>query len=308
VNPGNTAAPSRGAITRSRVLRWTLTVAVAALLWVWLAKHANFGELLRQAGRLPGWAWCAAAAGLLGGHALRAWRLQREWRHVQHVSLWQCLRILLLHNAMVLVMPLRSGEVGFLWGVQRQWGVGWGAAGVVLLRWRLQDVLALALLAVLLFLPLPLSLRLAIAVAGTLALFAVMPFLWSWLLARTGRAGAASPAPWWAGLPASAANWTLKVLANGGLLAALSGIPLLAGLRGGLGGELAGVQPLQPPAGLGTYEAGTWLATALPSTWQAQVVSAALAVHAFSLAVALLATLVTRLPLPAWGGSEKIAS
>jgi hypothetical protein len=154
----------------------------------------------------------------------------------------------------------------------------------------------------------PLSLRFAIAAACILVLFVVMPSLWSWLLARTGRAGAAAPAPWWGGLPASAANWTLKVLANGGLLAALCGIPLLAGLRGGLGGELAGVQPLQPPAGLGTYEAGTWLATALPSHWQAQVVSAALAVHAFSLAVALLATLVTRLPLPAWGGSEKIAS
>jgi hypothetical protein len=50
-----------------------------------------------------------------------------------------------------------------------------------------------------------------------------------------------------------------------------------------------------------------WFGTALPAHWQAQVVSAALAVHAFSLAVALLAALVTRLPLPRWRGGEKIA-
>ena len=92
------------------------------------------------------------------------------------------------------------------------------------------------------------------------------------------------------------------------LLCALAGIPLLAALRGSLGGELAGVQPLQPPAGLGTYEAGIWLGSALPASWQAQVVSAALAVHAFSLAVALAATLITRLPLPTWRGREEIAS
>lgn len=290
---------------RWRIARLLLTVALCALLWAWLVKHANLEELARQAQRLPAWSWVAAAIGLLGGHALRAVRLQREWRHVQHVSLWQCLRILLLHNAMVLVMPLRSGEVGFLWGVQRQWGVSWGAAGMVLLRWRLQDAAVLALLALLLLVPGSFALRVLVAVGAALAMYFVLPPLWSWLLARTGRFAARPRGPWWGGLGASAANWTLKVLANGGLLAALAGIPLVAGWRGGLGGELAGVQPLQPPAGLGTYEAGIWLATGLPHDFQAQVVSAALAVHAFSLAIALGATALTRLPLPQWAGGEK---
>jgi hypothetical protein len=307
VNPASVSAGAQASPSRGRALRWLLTIVVAAVLWVWLLRHANLSALAQQAGRLPAWGWCAAAAGLLGGHGLRAWRLQREWRHIRHASLWQCLRILLLHNAMVLLMPLRSGEVGFLWGVQREWGVGWGAAGVVLLRWRLQDALVLAFLALLLFVPVPLSIRVLLAAACALVLFVSLPTLWAWLLARTGRAGAGAPASWWGGFPASVANWTLKVIANGGLLAALAGIPWLAGLRGGLGGELAGVQPLQPPAGLGTYEAGMWFGTALPAHWQAQVVSAALAVHAFSLAVALLAALVTRLPLPTWRGGEKIA-
>jgi hypothetical protein len=284
--------------------RVVLTVAVCALLWWWLVRHANLEELGRQARRLPAWAWVAAACGLLGGHVLRAFRLQREWWHVQHVSLWQCLRILLLHNAMVLVMPLRSGEVGFIWGVQRQWGVSWGAAGMVLLRWRLQDAAVLALLALLLLVPVPFAWRVLLTIGAAASAYFVLPPLWAWLLARTGRQPARQD-HWWGGMGASAANWTLKVLANGGLLAALAGIPLIAGWRGGLGGELAGVQPLQPPAGLGTYEAGIWLATGLPASFQAQVVSAALAVHAFSLAIALGATALTRLPMPRWAGGEK---
>lgn len=297
MNPSAAPLALGASLLRGRMVRWVLTLLVCALLWIWLAQHADLRELARQARRVPAWTWIAAAAGLLGGHALRAWRLQREWRHVRPVPWWQCLRILLLHNALVLVLPLRSGEVGFLWGVQRQWGVGWAAAGVVLLRWRMQDAMVLAFLALLLFAPAAWPVRVLLALVGAGAVYLAMPRLWSWLLARTGRAGAATPAPWWGGLPASVANWTLKVLANGGLLAALAGISLPDALRGGLGGELAGVQPLQPPAGLGTYEAGTWLATGLPAHWQAQVVSAALAVHAFSLAIALAATAITRLPL-----------
>ena len=290
-----------------KAVRLALTVLVGAVLWIWLARHADLAELGRQAQRLPAWAWVAAGIGLLGGHVLRAFRLQREWRHLQHVPLWQCLRILLLHNAMVLVMPLRSGEMGFVWGVQRQWGVSWGVAGMALLRWRLQDAGVIALLAVLLLFPASLEVRLLLAAAGALAMYFVLPPLWSWLLARTGRGGNGPRGPFWGGLGASVANWTLKVLANGGLLAALAGIPLLAGLRGGIGGEIAGVQPLQPPAGLGTYEAGIWLATALPAAFKSPVVSAALAVHAFSLAIALGAAALTRLPLPHVGTGEETA-
>jgi uncharacterized membrane protein YbhN (UPF0104 family) len=96
----------------------------------------------------------------------------------------------------------------------------------------------------------------------------------------------------------SAGNWSLKVLANGCLLAALAGLPLLDAWRAALGGELAGVQPLQPPAGLGTYEGGVWLAAGAAPDAVGLVVSAALAVHAFSLAVALGAAAVAQLRLP----------
>jgi uncharacterized membrane protein YbhN (UPF0104 family) len=297
-------APVASAAPAPRAKRWfriLLTIAVCAAAWVWLARHANFTALAEQAGRLPAWAWVAAACGLLGGHGMRAVRLQREWRHLGHVPWRQCLRIVLTHNALVLLLPLRTGEAGYLWGVRQQWGVGWRAAGLGLLRWRLQDASVLAVLAAALLVPVPVSMRLMLVVAGAIVLHFVLPPLWSWLVKRhgDGQSGVPAGGGFWAGLPASTANWCLKVLANGGLLCALAGLPVLTALRAALGGELAGVQPLQPPAGLGTYEAGVWLAAHLPQMQIQTVVSAAVAVHAFSLAVALVSAGVMQLLLPA---------
>lgn len=292
------------AASPARAKRWArivLTVAVCAAAWFWLARHANLHALAQQAGRLPAWAWVAAGFGLLAGHGMRAVRLQREWRHLRHVSWIRCLRIVLTHNALVLLLPLRTGEAGYLWGVRQQWGVGWRAAGLGLLRWRLQDASVLAVLAAGLLVPLPVALRLLLVAAGALVLHFILPPLWSWLVRRHGGGDTGVPAGggFWAGLPASTANWSFKVLANGGLLAALAGLPVLTALRAALGGELAGVQPLQPPAGLGTYEAGVWLAAHLPAALTQSVVTAAVAVHAFSLAVALVSAGVVQLLLPA---------
>ncbi|WP_460890999.1 hypothetical protein, partial [Ramlibacter alkalitolerans] len=174
------------------------------------------------------WGWLAAGAALLAGHSLRAVRLQRDWRHLAHVRWWECLRLVLTHNAMVLMLPLRAGEAAYLMAVRRQWGVGWGAAGIALLRWRLQDMAVLGMLAVLLLLPLPLWQRLAGAVLAAGALHFLLPPVWRWLARRAGGGSGAvgEVADPWKGLAVSAGNWSLKVLANGCLLAALAGLPL----------------------------------------------------------------------------------
>jgi hypothetical protein len=99
------------------------------------------------------------------------------------------------------------------------------------------------------------------------------------------------------------------------LLASLANLPLGAGFCGALGGELAGVIPLQAPAGVGTYEAGVALGTqahragsttpatasgANPTPEQVGatntdnhrlIFGAALAVHALMLVVALATAL-----------------
>jgi hypothetical protein len=300
MKPVGVVAPAPSAARPWHWVRVGLTILVCLLAWAWLLRHAQFDALGAQAARLPAWGWFAAGAALLGGHSLRAVRLQRDWRHLGHVRWWDCLRLVLTHNAMVLMLPLRAGEAAYLMAVRRQWGVGWGAAGVALLRWRLQDLAVLGMLAVLLLLPLPAWQRAVAAVIALAALHFLLPPVWRWLAARAGAAGGAvgDASDPWKGLAVSAGNWSLKVLANGSLLAALAGLPLAHAWRAALGGELAGVQPLQPPVGLGTYEGGVWLAAGAGPGAVGIVVSAALAVHAFSLAVALGAAVLAQLRLP----------
>lgn len=284
-----------------RALRLLLPLLLLYLAWTWLLQHADLGQLWQQAQRLPAWAWLAAAGALLAGHVLRALRLQRQWQHLRPVGLAACLRMVLTHNAAVILMPLRSGEAGYVWLVTRHWGVGWRAAAMSLLRWRLQDATVLLMWAVLLMLPWTPAARVLLVLCGITAIACLQRPLLAWLARRADPAASdtatlAHPGSGWL---ASGGNWTLKILALGGLLLALADLPSLAALRAALGGELAGVQPLQGPAGLGTYEAGVWLGSGAASAQQATVVAAALAVHAFSLAIALgAAALAQLIPAP----------
>jgi hypothetical protein len=302
---GGPAAPVASPKRALRWLRVLLTLVVCGWAWAWLLRHADLHTLAGQLARLPAWAWLAAAIGLVGGHGLRAVRLQRDWQHLEPVSWARCLRIVLAHNAMVLMLPLRTGEAAYVVAVRRQWGVPWGAAALALLRWRVQDATVLGLLALALLVPFEWPIRVLLVAAASVLLLMAVPPLWRWWQARRGvTPSALTPRPW-SGLGASAGNWTLKVLANGGLLAALAGLPIETAWRAALGGELAGVQPLQPPAGLGTYEGGIWLAAGLPPGHAGSLVAAALAVHAFSLAVALVSAALVQLAVPAPAARER---
>ena len=57
-------------------------------------------------------------------------------------------------------------------------------------------------------------------------------------------------------------------------------------VAGALGGELAGILPIQGPAGFGTYEAGVWAGASLHGGPSLRVAAPAVAVHLFSLATA----------------------
>lgn len=302
-NPHNATEPSSAMRSRLKQgLRVLVPLLLLWLAWQWLLRHADFAALARQAQALPSWAWLAAGAALVGGHSLRALRLQRQWQHLRPVGLAACLRLVLTHNAAVILLPLRSGEAGYLWLVRRHWGVGWRESAASLLHWRLQDATVLVLLAVLLLLPWSPVARLLLVLCAITTLAGLRRPAAAWLSRRWSAWWAPQPRPshWLrSGWLASAGNWTLKVLALGGLLVGLAGIDTLMGLRAALGGELAGVQPLQGPAGLGTYEAGVWLAAQASATLEGTLVAAALAVHAFALAVALgAAALAQLIPAP----------
>ncbi|MDP4302102.1 lysylphosphatidylglycerol synthase domain-containing protein [Leptothrix discophora] len=265
---------------RRRLVGLLLASVAVVAGFAWALHGLDLATLAERVRALPTGLWLLAALTVLASHALRATRLHAEWQVRTGADWAACLRLCLLHNAAVLLLPLRSGELGYGLWLQQRWGVGWKASSASLLWMRLQDVIVLlALTGAAWFAPSPwLALVAPVGLAVLHAAFASITGLGrqhriAWLCAT--------------------ANWSLRLAVVGALLAELTGLTLAATLRGALGGEWAAVLPLQAPGGLGTYEAGVWAGLNTLAAGRAvaidQVVAAALIVHLFWLAVSLLA-------------------
>ena len=121
-----------------KVLRAALALALLAGVWWWLLQHADLAAMAVRIASLPAGVWALAGLGLLVGHLMRALRLRAEWRHRGDPGLAACLRMVLGHNAAVLLSPLRGGESAYQGMVPRQWGalarVGAARCGAPLAR------------------------------------------------------------------------------------------------------------------------------------------------------------------------------
>jgi len=268
-----------------------LSLGAGALMLAVLVVFTPWRLLATRVVSIPPWGWLAATLGMSATYALRAGRLRAEWRErltALGLDYRECLRITLMHNAAVNLLPMRSGEASYAFLLHRRWGVGLGEAAASLLWLRLQDAMVLGVLGLAILLPLPLGARLGFAVAAILAAATLVPRLVRWfhVHARWRRArthahpGAAGRKAWHllaklagafrasrGGRSAwgfAVANWVLKLGVVGALIAPLAGLHLGAGISGALGGELAAVLPLQAPAGVGTYEAGVVLGARSP--------------------------------------------
>ena len=319
--------------------RWIAVASIAAgvALLAVLVAFTPWRLLAERVATVPWPGWVGATLGMSATYALRAGRLRAEWGwklRTLGLGYRECLQVTLLHNAAINILPMRSGEASYSFLLHRRWGVGLGDATASLLWLRLQDMMVLGVLGIAILVPAPLAWRLGFAVAAIAAAATLLPALvrrvhvharWArarahasarrtrkaWHLVakvagafRAARGGAAA---WGFAI----ANWVLKLGIVGVLLGSLANIPLGAGFCGALGGELAGVIPLQAPAGVGTYEAGVALGTqahrAAPPTAAANataapaaasntdnhrlIFGAALAVHALMLVVALATAL-----------------
>lgn len=294
-------------------LAWGLGLGLLA----WLLSHTPFEQVL-QALQRPDWTtWVLTIGGLLISYVLRAARLQvvlnlEGHRRAPHRWLGvrtDALRVILMHNAAINLLPMRAGELSFPWLASRELGMPVARAVACLLWMRLQDVIVLVVLGVLLWPGLPAWLRLGALVSMGLGWLLLARISRAWFARTAGpepRAGKLAslmqklqeallepehhhPLAWLATL----ANWSLKLAAGAFLLSAVSTAPWLTAWAGALGGELAAIVPLQGPAGFGTYEAGVWagMAAHLPpqSPTLAHAVSAALALHVCFLLCAVLA-------------------
>lgn len=304
-DPGSAgAAPPATSRARAR-LRMGLAWAVGVGLLVWLGRKVSLRDLSGSLGLAPWWAWALSVVGLCCSYLFRGLRIHSELSRRHPVTRWQCLRVMLLHNTAVNVVPMRGGEAAYPILVNRQLGVPVGQAVASLVWIRAQDMLVLAL-AVVAFLPwVPPWAKVLLVVAGLGAVLALIALVQRYVarrgeapaprskLLRTGLAAlqALSDAPrhGLAGWLYGSGSWAVKLLALGLLLSRLGGLGLVDAVAGALGGELAGVLPIQGPAGFGTYETGVWAGASLHGPSALASPAPIVAVHLLALATAVVA-------------------
>jgi hypothetical protein len=272
-------------------------VAMSLVLLVWLVAGGHIQTLGSAVTRLSLRDALIAACGLATSYVFRAIRVYDEFRQEARGRFGACLRIVLIHNAMVNVVPFRGGEVAFPLLLRSTFEIGLPRAVTSLLWFRMQDMLAVGMVAAVAWPDLPLSVRLG----GAIGLMGI-----AWLMPRAARqaakkrssttkldqlinAFADSTREARQGWFLSLANWSIKLAALAWLFAALLEGGLSQALAGALGAELSAMLPVQGVANFGTYEAGaaaTLLATGIHFE---DGLRAAFVVHLFVVTCALLA-------------------
>lgn len=283
--------------TCKRWLKLLLGWSFGVFLLFWLLQKVDLSSLSQSAREIPVWMWLLSTLLWLTSFVFRGLRVQQEWQWRRPVSLPVAMRLVLLHNAAVLLLPFRAGEAGYPLLVKRVFGAPLYQSLQSLMWLRIQDLGVLTVLAAWLWPHLHWAWPLLFT-AGLLGLIFLPPSYWLVLLkrrttwARLLRKMLHRRAPRSAWL-LSLANWLCKLSVVAILLSSLLAMSPQAAFQGALGGEWAGLLPLQGPAGLGTYEAGVWLAAGLQDALvAAQLPAAALLVHFFCLAVSLGAALL----------------
>jgi len=221
----------------------------------------------------------------------RAFRFQSEWKNQGKISIFSAMRLTVLHNAAVVLVPFRVGELGYPVLVRELMNVSWQHCIRSLLWLRFQDGLVL-LGFVFLFLPF-LNLQLRMGVLLSLILIFVTTKKW-WIqiirsrhfLAQQLRSFLHQRSDSWSWFW-SIANWTSKLIAVSVLLNHLTGLDHLTSLHGALSGELSALLPITGPAGLGTYEVGVWGGLGLAWAEMRDLMSSVLVTHLIFLSISL---------------------
>ena len=308
-------------MTRKTVLRGAAVVISVALLW-WLASDARWRGVGARLARIDAVTLACVALLFAASYALRGARIHGEFRDEIDATdrgvrgYLRILRLTLVHNTLVNVLPFRSGEVAFPVLLARWFGVGSGRAIVSLLWLRAQDatvVLALAALVWPGLAPVWRVLAIAVVVVGATAVPA-----WARRHGVTGATGATGATATKlgrlrallarstrrnaAGWSWTVANWAVKLAAETWLMSAALG-PLVqrspgTAALGAIGAELAAILPVQGIAGFGTFEAGGAALLRTQGVALQAGLEATLVLHAVVLALAVVAGALAVLALP----------
>lgn len=281
-------------------MRRLLAVAASLALLGWLFADGRWRDFGASLARFSPTILGVALPGFAASYLLRGLRVYDEFRADAAGRFGACLRLVLIHNAMVNVVPFRGGEIAFPILLGRSFGIPLARAVASLFWLRLQDAFVVMALATCVWPGVPIALRLLALVAiVTLALvlprWARAPHRWhegSALAAKLGKvrdAFADSTRHARFGWLWTFANWSVKLVVQAWLIAQLLSAGMDAGAAGALGAELAAILPIQGVAGFGTYEAGA-AAAMLPAGIEfGRGLQAALALHLFVIGSAVLA-------------------
>jgi hypothetical protein len=254
---------------RTVALRGLAVAISVALLW-WLAADARWHGIGQRLQRIDGRALLGVALLFAASYAMRGARIFGEFRDELDASTGQrnylrILRLTLVHNALVNVLPFRSGEVAFPVLLASWFGIGSARAVVSLLWLRAQDAIVVLALAALVWPDVPIAWR-AFALVAIIAAAAIVP---AWARRRRGsirpgsttvsrlgdlleRSTRRSAAGWsW-----TIGNWSAKLIAETWLVASALGPEVHASTAiaalGAIGAELAAILPVQGVAGFGS--------------------------------------------------------
>lgn len=280
-------------MTRSTLIRHSISLALALGLLGWLFASDMVRVAREQLQALSGLLIATLLLTQVSSYLCRAGRLYSQLEPRVPLGLAGYLRLTLLHNLSINVLPFRAGEL-LLPAVLKQQGLSLKEAIGTLLWLRIQDALVLALLAILLWPGLPHELRGLAGIGFLLFLALGHHYLPSWQprnvhlarLCEIARPVVDASATSWSWC---LANWGSKLLGLGIVLAALAGLPFADALPGALGGELSALLPVQGVAGFGTYEAGVALLVTLVGGQAQTGLAAAFTLHCLTLAMAILA-------------------
>lgn len=273
-----------------------LAVSIGLLAWLLAdGRWRGLGDVFAHLD-IPTLMLCAGGFGL--SYVLRALRVFDEFRAQAAGRFGTCLRIVLIHNAMINVVPFRGGEAAFPLLLRQNFGIALPRAVASLLWFRLQDAFVVMALAAFVWPGLPVALK-TVSIIGVVALawwlprWARAPHDWAdgkaftAKLAKVRDAFAESTRHARYGWVWTIANWTVKLAAQAALLAALLPAAIDVGAAGALGAELAAILPVQGVAGFGTYEAGAAAALLPNGIPLAAGLQVALALHLFVIACSI---------------------
>lgn len=283
-----------------KMFKRAFAVLVSLALLAWFVAQGQWTELGDALESLPLATVLIAALGFALSYFLRALRVWDEFRHDGAGRFGACLRIVLMHNAMVNIVPFRGGEAAFPLLLRRTFGTPLGRAVASLFWFRLQDAFVVLCLALLVWPGLPPMLR--VLGVGVVVMLAVWLPRWArrahdwhdgspWhaRMARVRDAFADSTRHARFGWLWTIANWSVKLAAQAWLLSVVVDRAIPVGAAGALGAELAAILPIQGVAGFGTYEAGAAAAMIPHGVTVETGLQAALVLHLFVIACASLA-------------------